>query len=234
MHEPLPRAELGPRLRTLADAVLPDLPVGDLCCDHARLAIGLVGEGRVPSAVAGDIASAPLVGAARAIAAAGLADRIALRRGDGFRVLEPGEVATVVLAGIGAALSARMLATAAREGRLAGVRRLVLHTDDGIFPRLGELRAQLAALDWGLVAETFALERGRFHLILVAEREGERVRDEVDRELGPLLRRREDPLFGAWRARELARVQKVLADMRTGRGEPGRRGDFERWLAMLQ
>ncbi len=212
--------------------------VGDLACDHARLAIALVAEGRVPRAIASDIAAIPLLGAAEAVAAAGLADRIELRRGDGFRVFEPGkaEVATVVIAGIGAALAARMLADAASEGRLAGVQRVILHTDDG-FPRLGQLRAQVDALGWALVAETLALERGRFHLILVAEPApaGLRILDEADRELGPVLRRRrsEDPLFDAWRARERARVEQVLADMRASRADPQRRRQFERWLALL-
>jgi tRNA (adenine22-N1)-methyltransferase len=226
---PLSRAELGPRLRTLADAVLAGEAVADLCCDHALLAVALVGEGRVPRAIAGDRANAPLVAAARTVAEVGLDDRIELRLGDGFDVLGPGEVASVVISGVGALLIARLLDDASGSGRLVGVRRLILNANDG-FPRLGELRAQLAALGWGLVHETLVLERERFHLIMVAEPmpAGVPVRDEIDRELGPLLRRREDPWFEAWRARERARIEQALRRM------TDRREAFERWLAMLE
>jgi tRNA (adenine22-N1)-methyltransferase len=232
---PLSRAELGPRLRALADAVLPGQPVADLCCDHAWLALALVGEGRVPRAIAVDRASDPLVGAARSIAGAGLGDRIALRQGDGFRMLGSGEVASVVIAGVGGPLLSGMLADAASEGRLAGVRRMIVHITEG-FPRLGDLRARIDALDWGLVEETLVLERDRFHVILVAEPApaGVRVRDEIDRELGPLLRRREDRLFEAWRTREHARITRALAGMRAARSSPGQYELFERWLAMLE
>lgn len=234
MLRPSSRAALGPRLRALADAVLPGQALGDLCCDHALLAIALVAEGRVPRAIAVDVASEPLIGAARAVWAAGLEDRIELRQGDGFHVLDPGEVASVVIAGVGASLAAKLLDEAASEGRLAGVRRVIVHADDG-FPRLGELRATIDALDWGLVAETLVFERARFHLILVAEPApaGSRLRDEVDRELGPRLRLRDDPLFEAWRVREHARVEQVLVDMRAGQPDPVRREQFERWLGML-
>lgn len=222
-------------MRALADAVLPGEVVGDLCCDHAWLATALVGEGRVPRAIAIDIASDPLVGAARTVAAAGLGDRIELRQGDGFRMLVPGEVASVVIAGVGAPLVGRMLGEATSEGRLVGVRRVIVHVTEG-FPRLGDLRAQIDALGWGFVEETLVYERGRFHLIMVVEPSpaGVRVRDEIDRELGPLLRRREDPWFEAWRSREQARIREALVGMGGGRSEPGWRESFERWLAMLE
>lgn len=235
MHRPSNPAELGPRLRCLADAVLADQPVADLCCDHALLAIALVGEGKVPRAIAGDVASAPLVGAAQRIAAAGLGERIELRQGDGFRVLaRADEVASVVIAGVGAPLAARMLADAQRERRLEGLRRLVVQVNDG-FPRLAQLRIEIDAAGWGLVSERLVAENERIYLVMVAEPApaGSRLGDAIDRELGPLLRRGEDPLFSSWRAREQARVQGVLARMAEGRPDPLRREQLERWRAML-
>jgi tRNA (adenine22-N1)-methyltransferase len=232
---PLSRAELGPRLRALADAVLPGEPVGDLCCDHAWLATALVGEGRVPRAIAVDRASDPLIATGQTLAGVGLGDRLELRQGDGFRELGRGEVASVVIAGVGSSLIGRMLGDAAREDRLAGVRRVIVQANDG-FPRLGDLRTQIDALGWGLVEETLVVERDRFHLIMVAEPApaGLRVRDEIDRELGPILRRRDDRSFEPWRSRERARIQQVLVDMDAARADPRRREAFERWLAMLE
>lgn len=219
-------------MRALADAVVPGLPMADLCCDHALVAATLVAEGRVPRAIAGDIGEIPLDFARRTLARLGVEDRVALRRGDGFAVLEPGEVASVVIAGIGSPRLAAMLERGASSGRLADVARLVLHAEDG-FPRLGELREQIDRLGFGFVAETLVHERERFHLVMVVEPDrGARLHDAIDRELGPLLRRGDDPLFAAWRARELDRVARALDDMASGR-EPARRAAFEAWQAML-
>jgi tRNA (adenine22-N1)-methyltransferase len=227
-----PPDELGPRLRALADAVLPGRAMADLCCDHALVAATLVAEGRVPRAIAGDVRAAPLAVARSTLARLGVADRVALRRGDGFAVLEPGEVASVVIAGVGSARLAALLEQGADADRLVGIERMVLHAEDG-FPRVGALRACIDRLGFGFVGETLVHERERFHLVMVVEPgRGARVHDAVDRELGPLLRRGDDPNFVAWRVHERERIARALADMASARA-PAQREAFAAFHAML-
>jgi tRNA (adenine22-N1)-methyltransferase len=221
---------LGPRLRAIADRVLPGLPVADLCCDHAQLAAALIVEGRVPGAIAADINVAPLQAAAAMLAELGIGDRVSLRQGDGAAVLVPGEVATVVIAGIGALLAERIVAEG--QAKLAGVGRLIVQVNHG-FPKLGQLRARLAVLGWVIVDETVARDQGRLYPILVAEPGVAGVLDEADRELGPVLRHSGDPLVRAWFERERARVERALAGMQGARAEAEMLAHYRRYLKLL-
>jgi tRNA (adenine22-N1)-methyltransferase len=223
---------LGPRLRALAERVLPGRPVADLCCDHAKLAAALVAEGRVPSAIAADVNAEPLAAAAERVVALGLSDRVALRQGDGVTVLVAGEVATVVIAGIGAPLAERLLVAGEAGGHLRGVERLLVQANHG-FPKLGALRATLDGLGWGIVDEVLVADQGRLYPILICERGQPGLRDEVDRELGPILRRRLDPLADAWFERERARVSRALAGMAAGAAEPEEQDRCRRFVAAV-
>lgn len=222
---------LGPRLSAIASLTLAGAPVADLCCDHGKLAAALVASGRAPRAIAADLRREPLVGARRRLTSLGLEQRVELRRGDGFAVLTPGEVATAILAGIGAPLAERLLVAGDAAGHLAGLRRLVVQPNHG-YPKLGPLRARLDALGWDLVDERVAAEGGRLYVILVAEPSGRRpaaaLRDDLDLDLGPRLRRRSDPLTRAWFAREADRLATALE--RASAAPRGRRELLERAL----
>jgi tRNA (adenine22-N1)-methyltransferase len=226
---------LGPRLEAIAARVLPGLPLADLCCDHAHLAAELLARGRVPRAIAGDLEPGPLEGAARELRELGLGDRVELRCGDGLAVLEPGEVGTVVLAGVGAPLAQRLLSAGAASGRLAGVRRVIVQANHG-FPKLGDLRATIDALGWSIVDECLVRDQGRIYTILVAAPGPVGtigLRDEVDREIGPILRHARDPLLPAWIEHERARVARALAGMKAGAVAAERRASYERFATLL-
>ncbi|KIG17192.1 putative tRNA-m1A22 methylase [Enhygromyxa salina] len=224
--------QLGPRLSAIATRVIAGSPVGDLCCDHAALAIELVTSGRVPSAIAGDLNPFPLEAAAATLEQLGLRDRIELRRGSGLQVLQPGEVSTAVIAGIGAPLAERLLSEAQATGALAGVRRLIIQPNHG-YPKLGSLRAHIDALGWGIIDECLAYDHGRMYAIIVAEPGPSTLQDEVDRELGPILRRGNDPLFGAWIEHERARLTQACQGMQRGRADPQQLASYQRMLAIL-
>jgi tRNA (adenine22-N1)-methyltransferase len=225
--------DLGPRLRAIAERVLPGQPVADLCCDHARLAAALVESGRVPHAIAVDINRPPLEAAARMLDTMHLRERVELREGDGFSAIEPGEVATVVLAGIGASLAERLLEAGAATGRLLGVQRMIVQANHN-FPLLGSLRCTIDELGWSLVDECIARDQGRLYVILVAEPGGVRLRDTVDRELGPILRRGDDPLWQAWLAREHTRIHRACSTMRGSRADAELLATYRAFLAMLE
>lgn len=224
--------QLGPRLQAIAERVLPGLAVADLCCDRASLSAALVAAGQVPKAIAGDINAAPLEAAAATLEQLGLGDRVELRAGSGLTVLKPGEVATVVIAGVGAPLAERLLSEGAAAGALSGVARLIIQANHG-FPKLGSLRGHIDTLGWGIVDECLARDRGRLYVILVAEPGQPSLRDAVDRELGPLLRHGNDPLFGAWIEHERGRLDRACEGMQRGRADLQLLASYQRMLAML-
>jgi tRNA (adenine22-N1)-methyltransferase len=225
--------ELGPRLRAIFERVLPGQPVADLCCDHAQLAAALVESGRVPFAIGVDINRPPLEAAAQMLDEMRLRERVQLRKGDGFSALEAGEVATVVIAGIGATLAERLLVAGAANGQLLGVRRVIVQVNHN-FPRLGDVRETIDALGWSLIDECIARDQGRLYVILVAEPGGSSLRDAVDRELGPILRRGHDPLWQHWIAREHERISRAFTSMPGSQADSEQLASYRAYLAMLE
>jgi tRNA (adenine22-N1)-methyltransferase len=224
---------LRPRLRAIAERIPAGRPVADLCCDHARLAAALVESGQVPHAIAVDINRAPLEAAGQMLDELGLRERVCLREGDGFLALEPGEVETVVIAGIGATLAERLLEAGAADGRFAGVRRVIVQVNQG-FPRLGRLRGTIDfTLAWSLVDECLVRDQGRLYVLLVAEPGDVRLRDAADRELGPILRRGEDPLWRDWLARERTRIARACAQIERSSADREQLASYLAYVAML-
>lgn len=201
--------------------------VADIGSDHALLPVYLVQQGRAVRAVAGEIREGPLKVAQRQVQKSGLAHCIAVRLGDGLEVIAPGEVDTVVIAGMGGAAIAGILERG--RDRLAGVSRLVLQ------PNIGSdtVRRWLFEQDWLLEAETIVRDDGFFYEILLARRavtEGDRAANtalyapyavcpglELERDmlfvLGPHLVREGGEAFAAKWEEELARRDKILQRM---------------------
>lgn len=216
---------LSRRLSAIADLVPPGARVADIGSDHALLPAWLVSSGKSPLAVAGEVRDGPLKASAARIEADGLADRVAVRKGDGLAVIAPGEVDCVVIAGMGGVLIVSILDAGEADGKLEGVRTLVLQ------PNVGEdiVRRWLLEKGWYLANERIVEEDGRWYEVLEARRVPDARRlnaalydpsflglgrpDDRLRELlfrmGPWLLRRPDERFtGKWRA-ELGKLERI-------------------------
>jgi tRNA (adenine22-N1)-methyltransferase len=204
------RVRLSPRLAAVADAVVAGHPMADIGTDHARLPAHLVQSGRVPNAIACDVAEGPLVRARQTLREFS-GPRIELRQGYGLRVLAPGEVATCVLAGMGGHLMRQLVDDALEV--VASLDRLVLQPNTD-WPGT---RAWIAARGWTLTDERIACERRHHYLILVVDPRTRETTDwsPEDVELGPLLRRRREPSWHAWLLDQLARRERALSRART-------------------
>ncbi|MCB9740726.1 MAG: SAM-dependent methyltransferase [Deltaproteobacteria bacterium] len=147
-------------------ALLPELEgarcVADIACDHALLAVEVVRTGVAPRAIAIDIAEGPLAAGRRNVVAAGLSDRIELRRGDGFAALNVDEADVAVVAGVGGRSIAAMLR--AVDPRSRGLRRLVLSPHG----KKDEVLAALEACRWQPLRSYAVPDRGREYVVLVA------------------------------------------------------------------
>ena len=154
---------LDARLNAVAALVPPMSRAADIGSDHAYLAIALWRSGKVSRMIAADKHEGPCQAAQRTLAAAGLAEEIPVRQGDGLSVLAPGEVEVVCIAGMGGALITSILAAAPEV--LSGLRRLILQPMNDA----PHLRRWLYEHGWHLTAETLAEVDGRLYEILAAE-----------------------------------------------------------------
>jgi tRNA (adenine22-N1)-methyltransferase len=177
---------LSPRLATVAEWILSGEPMADIGTDHGYLPVNLIQTGWVPRAIAADVLPGPLEAARAAVNAAGLADRIELRLGSGLSVVNPGEVASVSVCGMGGGLIAAILAA----GPLTGIQRLILQ------PMGGEerLRQWCAASGYAPIAERLVADGDRIYLVMAVEPGGFEW-TEADLLIGPLLRQGCDPLL---------------------------------------
>ena len=101
--------KLGIRLLTVADMVGETGSMADIGSDHALLPIWLLEEGKIRHAIAGELGNGPFSRAREAARSSGWAEKLTVRQGDGLQVLQPGEVETVVIAGMGGDLMAEIL-----------------------------------------------------------------------------------------------------------------------------
>lgn len=212
------------RLGVVGELVIAGVPMADVGTDHAQLPSWLLSTGKVPGAIGIDVAEGPLAAAATsASAVAGLE----LRQGDGLTPLRPGEVATVVIAGMGGARIQRIV----DAGIPAGVERLVLAPNT----EWAGVRAWIAARRWRLQDERMVEDRGKSYVVLaVAPVAAAAVSwSAEDLELGPILRRRREPVWRRWVEREVARLRKAAAASQ-GQGEDPQREDVLRRLAIFE
>ena len=101
--------QISRRLGAIADLVTQGNRLVDVGCDHGYLPVYLKLEGRIPSAIATDVAEGPLSRAREHIEQYGLGSYIETRRCDGLADVGHGEGNTLVIAGMGGPLMERIL-----------------------------------------------------------------------------------------------------------------------------
>ena len=196
--------QLSKRLQCIADYVKPGSVVADIGTDHAYLPVYLVQKGLCPRAVAADINRGPLDAARSNVSQHQLITQIDLRLGNGLQVVKPGEVDTIVIAGMGGGTIRDILQEF--PAVVSGASRLILQpmADDR------DLRHYLIENGWRLVDEELLLEDGRLYLVLVAEQGREEVTEPILLEIGPRLLEKNHPLLGQYLKRLKQKYHRVL------------------------
>lgn len=201
---------LSDRLQAVADLVLEGQPAADIGCDHGQLAEAWVRNGSVPSAIASDVRPGPLNHARTRLA--GL-PAVEIRLGNGLCTLEPGEVATVAMAGMGGPLMLELLD--ASPDVTATAQRVILQPNTG----WEAVRRALAERRISLDAEVLTEEGGRLYLTLAFDpRASSEPWEEADTVLGPHLRRNRSALFERWVAHRRAHLETLRRQLKTDLG----------------
>lgn len=206
--------DLSPRLQALSDLVLPGRPCADVGTDHGQLAASLALTKRVPRVIASDIGEKPLEGARKRMKRRWRTQwRVELRLGDGLAPLQPGEVATVVLAGMGGGRIQRILD--AGPAIVEAAERLVLQANTDV----PQLRRWVVERGHRLREERLVLDQGKWYTVLAVEpcsTEPDPGWTALDLEWGPLLRARRDPQLRRFLGTELPRIAQALAQAQHG------------------
>lgn len=209
--------QLSKRMKSIASMVSSGNRLADVGCDHGYLPVSLCLEGRIPGALAMDVNPGPLKRAEEHIAQYGLERYIKTRLSDGLAGLAPGEVDTVVIAGMGGRLIARIL----EEGRQVceSLRELVLGPQSEVYG----VRTWLEMNDFRIDREDMVLEDGKYYPVIHAvpaeggkpcrnmAEPGGKILTEEERLFGPCLLKERHPVLQRYLLREEA-LRKSLTE----------------------
>lgn len=156
--------KLSKRLQMNVSLVPQGAGVADIGCDHGYAAIWLIQNHVAEKMIAMDINEGPIARAKEHIRREGLENRIACRRSNGMEKLEPGEVDTLMIAGMGGPLMIDILK--ARPDVLEKVQTLVLQPQSEI----GLVREKLSGFGFELVQEKACRDEGKFYFAMLAKR----------------------------------------------------------------
>lgn len=215
--------ELSKRLHMNAELVPDGSVVADIGCDHGYVSIYLA-EKKKCRVVAMDVKEGPLSMARKNIAACGMSDRIACRQSDGMEKLQPGEVDTLLMAGMGGMLIVDILAQ--YPDVLKQIRTLVLQ------PQSDCAKVRRFVLDSGFVIdrEAFCVDAGKDYVAVRARRtrkcDGEEEADggkninlyapysEAELLYGRFLPSRGDETYCRYLIRERVKYEKIIQMLR--------------------
>ncbi|MBP3039660.1 tRNA (adenine-N(1))-methyltransferase [Bacillaceae bacterium Marseille-Q3522] len=198
--------KLSKRLETLIRYIPFGSRIADIGSDHAYLPCYAVAKGSVLFAIAGEIAEGPYQTAKRQVKQAGLANKIAVRKGDGLEVVQENEVDCITIAGMGGPLIVKILDQG--KQKLTYVKRLILQPNI----HAAAIRFWLAENGWVLIAEEILEEDHKIYEILVAEK-GTAVMSEADMLFGPFLRREKSAAFQKKWCREKQKWEMILKEL---------------------
>jgi tRNA (adenine22-N1)-methyltransferase len=193
---------------SIADLVIAGEPVADIGSDHALLACYLVDEGRCPRAICGELGEGPYRRTFEAVCKYGLDHLIEVRQGNGLEVLAVGEVATVVLAGMGGNTIVSILN--ASPPKTQSFNRLVLQPMNALV----EVRRLASSKGWSIEKET-VVKDGDYYVNLVLNprcRQDNKL-SETELRWGPLLMQdaQKEPVVRDYYRFQLDKLERIIA-----------------------
>ncbi len=200
--------QLSERLKMNVSLVPKGARIADIGCDHGYASIWLVQEGIAERVIASDVNRGPIERAVEHVRLAGLERQIECRQGNGTERLLPGEVDTLMIAGMGGPLMIHILS----EGRvvLQQVRTLILQPQSDI----GAVRHYLYEHGFTIRQEKICLEDGKYYFAIRAERreaeDEEKPEAEWQFRYGTYLAKKRDPVFKNYLNKERNTFERIL------------------------
>lgn len=187
--------------------------MADIGADHALLSIYLVEQQIAPRVTATELGDGPYQRLCKAVDSSPYANCIVVRQGDGLQPLQPGEVKSVVIAGMGGDTMVQVLSYDWTKAS---------SFDSFVFQpmsRPGALRGALAQQGWELTDEKLVEQHQHLFSILAAIPGGHPYHlSPLELDIGPILLRQTGPVAQAYRQqfwRSYQRTRQSLLQSKT-------------------
>ncbi len=198
--------ELSKRLQAVA-ALVSYPTVADIGTDHGYVPIYLHTLGRLKKAFACDVRKGPLEKARENILLYQAQDCIETRLGSGFLPLQPGEVETAVIAGMGGMLMLRLLQDSPQV--VAELKELILSPQhDG-----DQVRRYLHTIGFSIETEQMVKEDGKYYTLMRCVPGVEKYEREIDYLYGKRLLLEKEPLLQEvllWKEKKYGQLEEKL------------------------
>lgn len=197
--------QLSERLQAVVNLVTKGAKIADIGCDHAYLSIYMVEQNLVSKVIAMDVNKGPLERAKKNIKRCHLEQQIDTRLSDGLQALEPGEVDTLLIAGMGGALMQRILT--GKKEVLAQIKELVLQPQSEV----RDIRIFLEDLGFCIIEEDMVIDDGKYYVMLKARKEPNSCEEkkEVYYRYGKYLLERKHSILEEYLRREYENLEKI-------------------------
>ena len=199
--------KLPPRLAAIAALVPDGARLADVGTDHALLPIRLLLDGKIQRAVATDIRPGPLSRAKENACAAGVQD-LSCVLCDGLTGVSPDSVDTVVIAGMGGALTIKILE--AGKDVLSSVQELILQPQSEI----DKVRLYLLTHGYAITGEKMVFEDGKYYPAMRAVHGEMPLWQDVELQYGKYLLEEKHPVLQEYlkeKEKTCKKIQEKLA-----------------------
>lgn len=204
--------ELSKRLQAVANLISNGMKVADVGTDHGYIPIYLVEMKKSPGALAMDVNEGPLLRAKEHIVEHGLCDRIITRQSDGVKELQPDECDCVVIAGMGGALTIKIL----EEGKdiFCRLKEFILQPQS----ELMKTRQYLCENGYCIVAEDIVMEDGKFYPMMKVINGQPPEYQKVELRYGKCLLEQKHPVLKEYLEKEVRTKEQILHNLGMGTG----------------
>ncbi len=195
--------ELSKRLLRLTRMVTKGKKVADIGCDHAYVSIYLMKEKIASHVIAMDVNKGPLERAKANIRGYHLTDNIEVRLSDGAKELRPGEVDSILIAGMGGALMKRILSDSLPV--VKELSELILQPQSELFV----VRKYLHEIGFVIDQEDMLIEDGKYYTMLHAIKGEEKYSNDAEYIYGKQLLYHQNPVAKEFLLKE-KRVKETI------------------------
>jgi tRNA (adenine22-N1)-methyltransferase len=200
------QVKLTPRLEKIARLVKKGSKVADIGTDHGYIPLFLLENGISTFAIASDVNKKPLESAESNIRAYGYGGQIETRLGSGLETLKPGEVDTVIIAGMGGLLISDLLETSPE---------IVASTNTFILQPMQaqeDLRKYLVEKGFKIQQDLLVKEDHRIYEVMVVEKGQQEVTEEIFYMVGFNLKENPLSLAKEFIERKIAIYSKIAEE----------------------
>ncbi len=195
------------RLKILANYVNKNDVVGDIGTDHGFIPIYLIENKKNNRMIASDLNEGPLDNAKKELSLKGLLDEVDLRIGSGLDPYKPGEIDTVIIAGMGG----NLIRTILIEGKkhMEYLNKLILQPMHGV----EELRRWILNNGFRITDEDLLFENNIFYEIIVAEKGEKQEYDETNLEFGFNMLNKNPEVSKSFLDMKIQKIEKIVEDI---------------------